>query len=74
MIDLINIILQCKKAFPNWRRRVAHCKKHGKQAQEVGSCYTTKEDKLFTVPPLTFAGFVGEETEWYFYKKNELKK
>ena len=71
MIDLIRIIIQARKAFPNWRRRVAHCRKHGKENKEAGSCYYTEEDKLFVVPSMTFVGFIGEETEWYFFKKNE---
>ena len=75
MIDLIKILLQCRESYPYWKERVRHCKRHGKTHLHVGSCYTTtEEDKLFTVPPITLFGFFGSQAEWYFYKKNELKK
>ena len=74
MIDLFKILLQAKNSHKAWRERVRHCKFHGKENLQQGSCYYTEEDKLFTVPPLTFAGFLGSEAEWYFFKKEQRKK
>lgn len=77
MRDIIAIIVQIAYAYPMWRERVTHCQSHDKTDLARNCLYWTKEEgedepRANVVPPLTFGGFIGEEIEWYFYKKKRI--